>query len=69
MVAEAAERAGFDRTNIVMAGNLTNAVKTAKMLLPPGGTVLLSPACASFDQFSSFEARGSAFRDAVAALT
>jgi UDP-N-acetylmuramoylalanine--D-glutamate ligase len=68
MIAEAAEAAGFDRAKIAVTGNLTNAVKTAKMLLPSGGTVLLSPACASFDQFSSFEARGSAFRDAVAAL-
>lgn len=30
-----------------------------------GGVVLLSPACASFDQFRSFEARGDAFRDLV----
>ena len=30
--------------------------------------VLLSPACASFDQFASFEVRGDAFRDLVAAL-
>jgi len=33
------------------------------------GAVLLSPACASFDQFRSFEARGDAFRDLVAALS
>jgi UDP-N-acetylmuramoylalanine--D-glutamate ligase len=68
MIAGAAERAGFNKAKIVMAHNLTNAVKTAKMLLPSGGSVLLSPACASFDQFSSFEARGQAFQDAVGEL-
>jgi UDP-N-acetylmuramoylalanine--D-glutamate ligase len=34
-----------------------------------GATVLLSPACASFDQFPNFEARGDAFRSAVRALS
>jgi UDP-N-acetylmuramoylalanine--D-glutamate ligase len=33
-----------------------------------GGVVLLSPACASFDQFANFEVRGDTFRDLVAAL-
>jgi UDP-N-acetylmuramoylalanine--D-glutamate ligase len=32
------------------------------------GTVVMSPACASFDQFSSFEARGDAFRALVMGL-
>ena len=35
----------------------------------PGDVVLLSPACASFDQFRDYEARGDAFRQIVAALT
>jgi UDP-N-acetylmuramoylalanine--D-glutamate ligase len=34
----------------------------------PGAVVLLSPACASYDQFANFEARGDAFRGLVERL-
>ena len=37
-------------------------------LARPGSVVLLSPACASFDEFSCFEERGQHFKDMVAAL-
>ncbi|MEO1687607.1 MAG: cyanophycin synthetase, partial [Pseudomonadota bacterium] len=43
-------------------GDLETAVARASAEAAPGETVLLSPACASFDQFASFEARGDAFR-------
>ena len=43
-------------------GDLESAFKRAASDAEPGDTVLLSPACASFDQFRDFEARGEAFR-------
>ena len=50
------------------SGTLAAAVASAAAHAKPGETVLLSPACASFDQFRDYEARGQAFRDAVEAL-
>lgn len=47
---------------------LITAVRRAARVAEPGDVVLLSPACASFDQFRDYEARGDAFRAAVEAL-
>ncbi|MCH4152087.1 MAG: UDP-N-acetylmuramoyl-L-alanine--D-glutamate ligase [Sphingobium sp.] len=47
---------------------LTAAVRRAARVAEPGDVVLLSPACASFDQFRDYEARGEAFVHCVAAL-
>jgi UDP-N-acetylmuramoylalanine--D-glutamate ligase len=47
---------------------LIEAVGVAAGAAQPGEVVLLSPACASFDQFRDYEARGDAFRAAVEAL-
>jgi UDP-N-acetylmuramoylalanine--D-glutamate ligase len=47
---------------------LIEAVGVAAGAARPGEVVLLSPACASFDQFRDYEARGDAFRAAVEAL-
>jgi UDP-N-acetylmuramoylalanine--D-glutamate ligase len=54
---------------VTRAEMLGNAVRAAMAEAQPGDVVMLSPACASFDQFRDFEARGDCFRQIVAALT
>jgi UDP-N-acetylmuramoylalanine--D-glutamate ligase len=44
------------------------AIRTARRLAAPGDIVLLSPACASFDQYQSYEHRGRSFKDLVRSL-
>ena len=58
----------FRRVLGEIAGDLAKAVERAAAIAQEGDVVLLAPACASFDQFDSFEARGRAFQDAVRAL-
>jgi UDP-N-acetylmuramoylalanine--D-glutamate ligase len=66
LIGEEAERLGA-----VIGGarcvTLERAVEAAARAARPGEVVLLSPACASFDQFADFEARGRAFKELVAA--
>ena len=50
------------------AGTLASAVERAAAAARPGDVVLLSPACASYDQFDNFEHRGDEFRRLVAEL-
>jgi UDP-N-acetylmuramoylalanine--D-glutamate ligase len=53
----------------VRAGDLPTAVLRAAAEAEPGDVVLLSPACASYDQFTNFEERGDTFRRLVEELT
>ena len=56
------------RVPVLNAERLDRAVAMAAEAAEPGDTVLLSPACASYDQFSDYAARGDAFRTLVEAL-
>ena len=48
---------------------MAEAIRAAIAAARPGDIIMLSPACASFDQFRDYEARGDAFRRIVEALT
>jgi len=57
------------RVSYTRVGELSTAIARAHAVAGEGQVVLLSPACASFDQFSSFVHRGESFYEAVRALT
>jgi UDP-N-acetylmuramoylalanine--D-glutamate ligase len=67
LIGEDAEQieAALSGLPLTAAGTLERAVELARAASAPGMVVLLSPACASFDQFADFEARGDAFRALV----
>ena len=54
--------AAFGARPTVLAGDLETAVRLASAAAAAGDVVLLSPACASFDQYDDFEQRGEEFR-------
>ncbi len=72
LIGEAAEEFAATLTAsgvaVEMSVTMDRAVSAAADMATPGATVLLSPACASFDQYSDFEARGDHFKALVASL-
>ncbi len=75
LVGATAERMARELAPVLEAGvelhrcaDLADAVCRAAAAAQPGEVVLLSPACASFDAFENFEARGDRFRELVAEL-
>lgn len=65
-IREQLEEAGY--TAITQAYSMQDAVDKARRLAVPGGNVLLSPACASFDMFQDYEQRGRVFKEIVNGL-
>jgi UDP-N-acetylmuramoylalanine--D-glutamate ligase len=67
LIGEAAQEIGksIKRASVAYERSMDDAVKTAASFALPGDVVLLSPGCASFDMFTSAEARGDAFAEAV----
>ncbi len=71
LIGAAAERISQDlqgTVETISSGNLKTAVRQAFLRAVPGDVVLLSPACASYDQFQDFEERGRVFKKFVAEL-
>lgn len=54
--------------NAVLVNDLNEAVKLAYSLAQKGDKIVLSPACASYDQFDNYEQRGRLFKDIVKSL-
>ncbi|SDJ90038.1 UDP-N-acetylmuramoyl-L-alanine--D-glutamate ligase [Billgrantia gudaonensis] len=61
--AERLEEALHERVTVTRVADLAAAMERARDIAEPGDCVLLSPACASQDQFADYQARGEAFRD------
>jgi UDP-N-acetylmuramoylalanine--D-glutamate ligase len=63
-----ARRPGGDLPSITFCSDLRDAVRAASGAASPGEVVLLSPACASYDQFRNFVERGRLFKQLVSEL-
>lgn len=69
MFGDLVSEAGMPSKKIIAAGDLKTAVEQAAKLAAPGSTIIFSPACASFDQFKSYEDRGNQFRQLANKVT
>jgi len=67
-IRESALAGGFREEDIITAGSMEKAVASGMELAEPGDTVLLSPACASWDMYTNYEERGAEFKSCVAAI-
>jgi UDP-N-acetylmuramoylalanine--D-glutamate ligase len=68
VIGETAYELALAIPDTIRAGDLATAVERAAAAAQPGEVVLLSPACASYDQFRDFEERGEEFKRLVANL-
>jgi UDP-N-acetylmuramoylalanine--D-glutamate ligase len=71
LIGESAEKIAADLGDAVRfenAGTLPQALRIAAAHAQPGDTVLLAPACSSFDQFENYEHRGREFKELVAKM-
>ena len=68
VIGETADELARAIPDTIRAGDLATAVELAASAAQPGEVVLLSPACASYDQFRDFEERGEEFKRLVANL-
>jgi UDP-N-acetylmuramoylalanine--D-glutamate ligase len=68
VIGETADELARAIPDTIRAGDLATAVERAATAAQPGEVVLLSPACASYDQFRDFEERGEEFKRLVANL-
>ena len=57
-----------DAVRSVQVTDLSSAVKKAQLMAAPGDIVLLSPGCASYDEFSNFEERGNHFKSIIKSI-
>jgi len=65
-IKDAADRCGF--TDYIECKDIPDCVRIAAEIAEEGDTVLLSPACASWDMYNNFEQRGRHFKECVEAL-